>query len=63
MVKKKYNYKKTIWKGVEICIYGAISYLFAYLTKLPQTQTIAIGLIVLRMLKNYLKHRWQIKLP
>jgi len=60
---KKYNYKKTLIKGLEIFVYGGVSYLFAYLTKLPQTEVIVIGTIILRMLKNYLKHKWQIKLP
>jgi len=61
MVKKKsnkYDVNKTLIKGVEMFVYGGIGALISYLANLPQTQTIIISSMVLKMIHNYLKHNF-----
>jgi len=55
--KQKYDVKKTILKGIELFVYGGISYLVGYLSGLPQTETVVFGTALLKMLMNYLKHK------
>lgn len=54
---KKYDFKKTLIKGLEIFIYGGVGALISYLSNLPQTETIVIAIAVLKMAQNYFKHK------
>ena len=46
-----------IWKGIEIFCYGGIGALIAWLSDLPQTETVIAAIAVLKMIQNYLKNR------
>lgn len=56
-VKKTFDWKKTLMKGVEIFAYGGIGALISYLSGLPQTETIVAAIAGLKMLQNYIKHK------
>ena len=51
------NWKITALKFGEIVFFGAIGSLIAYLTGLPQSETIVACIAILKALENYLKHR------
>jgi len=55
--RKVFSWKKMIWKGIEIFCYGGIGALIAWLSDLPQTETVIAAIAVLKMIRNYLKHR------
>jgi len=56
MMKFDYEWKKTIWKGVQIFVFGGIGALIAYLTGLPPTETVIAAVAVLKMVQNWIKH-------
>ena len=53
---QEYDYKKTLWKGFQIFVFGGIGAGISYLAGLPSTETIIIVVAVLKMAQNYLKH-------
>ncbi|HDM77484.1 MAG TPA: hypothetical protein ENG51_13605 [Deltaproteobacteria bacterium] len=55
--RKVFSWKKMIWKGIEIFCYGGIGALISWLAELPQTETVVVAIAVLKMIRNYLKHR------
>lgn len=52
-----YEWKKTVWKGFQIFIFGGLAAGISHLSGLPSTETIVITVSVLKMAQNYLKHR------
>ncbi|MEM1973254.1 MAG: hypothetical protein QXN68_00530 [Thermoplasmata archaeon] len=56
-MKKEYDVKITIKKGLETAIMGAVGALISYLTSLPPTETIIATTAILKMIENYLKNK------
>ena len=56
-MKQSYDWKMTLWKFGEIIFFGAFGAIIAYLTGLPQTETIIACTAILIALENYLKHQ------
>lgn len=54
-MKTGYDWKKTVWKGVQIFVFGGIGALASYLSGLPPTETVITAIAVLKMLQNFLK--------
>jgi hypothetical protein len=52
-----YDFKKTLMKGAEIFVFGGLGAIIAELGSLPQTETIIVATILLKMLENYIKNR------
>ena len=52
-----YDWKKTALKGLEVFVYAGIGGLVSWLSGMPQTQTIVLTVMILKMLRNYLKHK------
>lgn len=52
-----YDFKKTLLKGLEVFVYGGLGSIIAYLGDLPQTETVVLAVILLKMLENYIKNR------
>jgi predicted benzoate:H+ symporter BenE len=55
-MKFDYSWKKTIWKGVQIFVFGGIGALVSHLSGLPPTETIIAAIAILKMLQNWLKY-------
>jgi len=53
---QEYDWTKTVSKGIQIGLLGALGALIAHYGGLPQTETIIIVVAVLKMAQNYLKH-------
>lgn len=56
-MKLGYDWKKTVWKGAQIFVFGGIGALVSYLSGLPATETIIAAIAVLKMLQNFLKFK------
>ncbi len=51
-----YDWKKTVWKGIQIFVFGGIGAFISHLSGFPATETIIIAIAVLKMLQNLIKN-------
>ena len=55
--KRRYDWRITVRKGLEVFVYGGLGALIAWLGNFPKTETVVAAIALLKMLQNYLKHR------